>query len=62
MITFCNNINLHINYISLFVMASNQETNGETKEEPISIAKIIISQPFIENSLRPKLYQYTIIT
>jgi hypothetical protein len=48
--------------MNCFGMVSNKETEGETKEEPISIAKVIISQLFIENALRPKLYSYIFIT
>jgi hypothetical protein len=60
-IIFCTNSKLHINSLNLFGMVSNQETKGETKDEPISIAEVIISQPFIENALKPKLYSYIFI-
>jgi hypothetical protein len=47
------------NSINCFGMDPNQETEGETQEVQMSIAKIIISQSFTENALRPKLLPYT---
>ena len=41
--------------MNCFGMDPNKETEGETQEVQINITKIIISQSFTENALRPKL-------
>jgi hypothetical protein len=45
--------------MNCFGMVPNQETEGETQDVQMRIAKIIISQSLIENALRPKLHPYT---